>query len=90
MAPDTRPWWVYIVECAKGGYYTGIARDVDARVARHNAGRGSKAVKALGLPVTLRATFMVGPKSCALYMEALIKRMTHKEKAVLVSMSGKD
>ena len=34
-------WFVYLVRCRDGLLYTGIAVDVLARVAAHNAGRGS-------------------------------------------------
>lgn len=30
-------WSVYIVRCADGSLYTGIARDVERRVSEHNA-----------------------------------------------------
>jgi putative endonuclease len=83
-APDTRIWSVYIVECARGGYYTGIALDVRARVAQHNAGKGAKAVKALGLPVQLRITCPVGTKSAALKLEAAIKKLPRNRKIALL------
>ena len=38
----TSPWCVYIVRCADGTLYTGIARDVQARTQAHNAGRGAR------------------------------------------------
>ena len=35
------PWSVYIARCADGSLYTGISKDVAARLAAHNAGRGA-------------------------------------------------
>ena len=35
-------WFVYIVECADGTLYTGIASDVRRRVSAHNAGTGAR------------------------------------------------
>ena len=35
-------WFVYLVRCRDGSLYTGIARDVNARVAAHNQGRGAR------------------------------------------------
>ena len=32
-------WFVYVVRCRDGSLYTGIARDVNARVDKHNQGR---------------------------------------------------
>src|SRR5579871_6522521 len=34
-------WSVYIARCADGSLYTGVAKDVAARLAAHNAGRGA-------------------------------------------------
>ena len=34
-------WSVYILRCGDGSLYTGIAKDVEARVKSHNAGRGA-------------------------------------------------
>ena len=38
---DTK-YWVYILECSDGTYYTGITTDVQQRVETHNIGRGAK------------------------------------------------
>ncbi|MBX3504580.1 MAG: GIY-YIG nuclease family protein [Parvibaculum sp.] len=35
-------WHLYILECAGGRLYTGIARDVEARFRAHAAGKGAK------------------------------------------------
>ena len=36
------PWTVYILRCADGSLYTGIAKDVDRRRRQHAAGTASK------------------------------------------------
>jgi alanine racemase len=36
------PFWTYILECADGSYYVGHTDDLDARMAQHNLGVGSK------------------------------------------------
>ncbi|MEZ4394189.1 MAG: GIY-YIG nuclease family protein [Polyangiales bacterium] len=45
-------WTLYLLRCADGSLYTGIALDLAARLAAHNAGRGAKYTRAR-LPVTL-------------------------------------
>lgn len=35
-------FWVYIVECSDGSYYTGYTPDLDRRIKLHNAGKGAK------------------------------------------------
>lgn len=77
-------WYVYIVECRKGAYYTGITTDLNKRVAKHNAGKGAKAVRALGLPVQLVWCQVAKDKPYALRIEAAIKRMDRGNKAALV------
>src|SRR3981081_3867065 len=43
--PKARPsgdeWFVYMVRCADGSHYTGIAKDVTRRCQQHNAGTAS-------------------------------------------------
>ena len=45
-------WHVYILRCADETLYTGIATDVEARVLKHNTGKGAKYTRGR-LPVTL-------------------------------------
>ena len=35
-------WQVYILECSDGTYYTGITKDIPARLECHNSGNGAK------------------------------------------------
>ena len=37
--------FVYIVKCKDGSLYTGYAKDIQARVAKHNEGKGAKYTK---------------------------------------------
>ena len=41
-AADTPCWAVYLIECADGRVYTGIARDPQRRYAMHVAGKGAR------------------------------------------------
>ena len=36
------PFWTYILECADGSYYVGHTDDLDARMAQHGVGEGSR------------------------------------------------
>src|SRR5918993_1187276 len=45
-------WHVYIVRCADRTLYTGVAKDLPARIAAHNGGRGAKYTRQR-LPVKL-------------------------------------
>ncbi|MEO7097567.1 MAG: GIY-YIG nuclease family protein, partial [Polyangiales bacterium] len=36
------PWYVYVLRCGDGSLYTGVARDVSARLAAHESGKGAR------------------------------------------------
>ena len=41
--PDAlRPWYLYILECVDGSLYTGVAKDVEVRLRKHNSGKGAR------------------------------------------------
>ena len=70
---------MYVVECADGTLYVGIAKDVDARVATHNGGRGAKYTRAR-LPVRLLHTERHADMSAALRREYEVKRWSRARK----------
>ncbi len=77
------PWAVYLVRCADGSLYTGVATDVARRVAEHNSGRGARYTRARG-PVTLLHQEPAADRSAALRREAAIKRLSRPLKDRLV------
>ena len=77
-------WFVYILECADGSLYTGIARDLDARIKTHNDGTGAKYTRGR-LPVTLIYSEATDNRSSALQREYEIKQLTRKSKLILSS-----
>ena len=79
-------WHVYIVKCADESLYTGIAKDVDARVYEHNSGRGAKYTRARR-PVVLVYREAVEDRSTALRREHVIKRLRPDEKVKLIQES---
>jgi putative endonuclease len=74
---------VYILQCADGAYYTGIALNVAARLATHNSGRGAKYTRAR-LPVRLVYQENGYTKSMALKREIEIKNLPRAEKIKLL------
>ena len=76
-------WIVYIVECSDNTLYTGVATDIEARLAEHNAGRGAKYTRAR-LPVALVYSEKAKDRSTALRREHVIKRMPTLDKRSLV------
>lgn len=78
---------VYIIKCADGSLYTGIARDVEVRIKMHENGTGSKYVRAR-LPVELVYTEVQKNRSAATKREIAIKKMTRGKKLELVGRGG--
>ncbi len=75
---------VYMVRCRGGSLYTGYARDVNARVAAHNAGSGAKYTRSRR-PVALAAWADLEDQHRALSAEWRIKRLTKGAKEALVT-----
>jgi uncharacterized protein (TIGR02453 family) len=73
------PWHVYLARCADGSLYTGVATDVAARIATHNAGRGAKYTRARR-PVALAWSARAGHRAEALRLEWRIKQLARADK----------
>ena len=74
--------YVYLVECSDGTLYTGYAKDVQQRVAVHNAGKGARYTRSR-LPVILLTSWHFPTKSAALKREYQIKQLTRQQKLEL-------
>jgi len=79
-------WFVYVVRCRDGTLYTGISRDVDARLAKHNLGKGARYTRGRG-PVVLMHSERKLSQAAALRREAAIKALPRSEKLALAGGS---
>jgi predicted GIY-YIG superfamily endonuclease len=79
-----KDWAVYILRCGDGSLYTGIAKDVQARVKQHNEGRGA-AYSRTRLPARLLYQQKGLTHSEALIREAQIKAMPRSKKEEIIS-----
>jgi putative endonuclease len=87
VAADT--WRVYIVRCADGSLYTGIAIDLERRIAEHNADSGLGASYTRSRrPVTLVYEEAAADRSAASKREYRIKQLSRMEKLALIDGSG--
>ena len=77
-------WYVYLVRCGDGSLYCGIARDVSARIAQHQAGKGARYTRGRG-PLELLATRRCGSQGVALRIEYAVKSLTRAEKFALLA-----
>lgn len=70
-----KAWFLYVIECADGSLYTGIAVDVARRYALHVAGKGARYTRSHA-PVRLMAVIEYADRSEASKAEYLVKQMT--------------
>lgn len=78
------PWFLYLLECADGSVYTGIAVDVEARFAQHANGTGARYTRSRK-PVRVLAQFELADRASALRAEYRVKRLTPREKRALAA-----
>ena len=89
--PGSKPpgdrWFVYLLRCADGTLYTGIAKDVSRRCLQHNAGTASRYTRSR-LPVVAVYQEAHASRSLALRREAAIKSLSRRQKMALVRLAG--
>lgn len=86
-------WQVYIVRCADGSLYTGIARDVVRRIAEHNGDKGGgngagASYTRSRRPVALVYREDADDRSAASKREYAIKQLDRAAKLALIAASG--
>jgi putative endonuclease len=75
---------LYIVRCADGTLYTGLATDVQRRVEEHRAGtRGAKFLRGKE-PLEIVFTEAVGDRALASRLEYRVKQLSRRQKLDLV------
>jgi len=83
MNQPLKNWYIYIVRCADNSLYTGIALDVERRLAEHNGKDAAKYTRSRQ-PVELVYTEEVDSRSEAASREFAIKKLSKKQKEHLI------
>ncbi len=78
-------WFVYILRCKNGSLYTGITNNLEARVTKHNAGRGAKYTRAFGPTKLVYSQAMKSP-TAARKREAEIKSWSKAAKEKIIQL----
>jgi len=82
-------WHVYILQCADGTLYTGIARDLEKRFRQHNGERSGGPRYTRGRrPVQLIWSEQAKDRGGALKREAEIKKLQRAAKLSLIGPGG--
>ena len=82
-------WSLYLIRCADGSLYAGIAKDVERRLEEHRAGgpRGAKYLRGRG-PLELVFQEKIGSRSLAARVERSVKRLRKPDKERLLAEPG--
>jgi putative endonuclease len=76
------PYFVYILLCSDGSFYTGYTRDVEERARQHANGKGAKYTMSHP-PKEVTYTEEFATRSEAMKREKAIKKLSHAQKAHL-------
>lgn len=82
MPQNKEPWFVYLLRCSDNSIYTGISIDVEARVKKHNLGRGAMFTSGRR-PVTLMFKEEHPDQASAMRRERQIKTWDKRKKELL-------
>jgi len=81
-------YFVYIVECRDGTYYTGYTHNIRARLKQHNSGKGGHYTSGR-YPVTLAYIELCDSKRAAMRREYEIKKLKRHGREKLIQSAAK-
>ncbi len=79
------PFYVYMLVCIDGSFYTGYTRNIQARTKLHASGQGARYTKA-HKPQEVVYVELFDSQAKAMKREKEIKKMSHKHKLQLVNL----
>lgn len=82
-------YYIYILKCKDGTYYTGYTNNIEKRVRIHNDKKGAKYTRGR-TPVTLVYKESFATKAEALKREYMIKQMSRAEKEALIHSKAEE
>jgi putative endonuclease len=81
-------FYVYILLCCDGSFYTGYTRDLDARTKQHENGKGARYTRA-HKPQKIAYVEMFDTRTQAMKREREIKKLSHQQKLDLAKSQNK-
>ena len=82
------PYYVYILRCKDGSYYTGHAKNVERRVKMHKKGQGARYTR-MHEPKELVYVETFESRGEAMRRERQIKTLSHNKKQQLITTHNK-
>lgn len=81
----TNEFYIYVLECNDGSWYTGYTNDIEKRLVKHQQGKGAKYTRGRG-PFKLIWKECFSTKEEAMREEYAFKRKTRKEKERYIAL----
>ncbi len=79
-------YWIYILECDNGSYYTGYTDDLVKRYRLHMSGKGGAKYTRSFKPLRIAQCWQLsGGKGTAMKVEHFIKKREREEKEIIVA-----
>jgi putative endonuclease len=78
------PFYVYILFCTDGSFYTGYTKNIDKRTRLHANGKGARYTK-MHKPKRVAYVELFDSRAKAMKRERAIKRMSHQQKLNLIN-----
>ena len=85
---QTKPWFLYILECNDGSFYTGITNDIERRFRMHMTGRASHYTRTRR-PVELAYQEPCATRTQAMVRECAVKALSRRKKEELIAAKHK-
>jgi putative endonuclease len=76
-------FYVYILQCSDGTFYTGYTKDLQQRTSQHEKGKGAKYTKSHRAQ-RVAYVELFDTRSAAMKRELEIKKLNHKQKLNLI------
>jgi putative endonuclease len=78
------PYYVYMLLCRDGSYYTGYTNNITARFKRHKHGTGARYTRSHA-PKKVAHIEVFSTRRAAMRRERYLKTLTHREKSRLAA-----
>jgi putative endonuclease len=81
-------FYVYILLCCDGSFYTGFTKDLDARTKQHENGKGARYTRS-HKPQKIAYIEVFDTRGKAMKREREIKKLSHQQKLDLANSQNK-
>ena len=77
-------FYVYILLCKDGSFYTGYTKNLDERTRQHENGKGARYTR-MHKPKRVAYVELFNSRAKAMEREKVIKKLSHKQKLNLIN-----